>query len=151
MKLTRASLLLAAFALGLAACSNPTAPTDSLPPDAATTSSAPAKQGAESSSIGTGSNELADFTVEPGQVFSCDGRDRTISKVKWSVKDPAVATVKVLVGDKESGERKIFTAGGNIGEEVTGNWVVAGTHFSLVDGKTDKELASYEVPALPCN
>ena len=32
----------------------------------------------------------------------------------------------------------------------TGDWVVDGTRFSLTDGSTGKELASYEVTALPC-
>lgn len=148
MKSRKNGLLLVACMVGLAACSKPTAPTDSLPVPAASSNAAPA---VAASTIGKGSTELADFTVDPGQVFGCDGRDRTTSKVAWSVRDPSVVTVKVLVSDKGMGGSKVFTAGGNVGEEVTGNWVVAGTHFSLVDGKTGRELATYEVPVLPCD
>lgn len=148
MKLMKTGLLLVASTVGLVACSKPTAPADSLPVPAASSNPAPA---VAASSVGKGSTELADFTVDPGQVFGCDGRDRTTSKVKWSVKDGSVVTVKVLVSDKGASGSKVFTAGGNAGEEVTGNWVVAGTHFSLVDGKTGRELASYDVPGLPCH
>lgn len=148
MKLFKTGLLLVTCTIGTVACSKPAAPEDSLPVPAATANPQPA---VSISSVGTVSTELADFTVDPGQVFSCDGKDRTTSKVKWSVKDASVVTVKVLVGDKGASERKIFTAGGNVGEEATGNWVVAGTHFSLVDGKTGRVLAAYDVPGLPCN
>jgi hypothetical protein len=147
----RIVVLLAASALGVAACSKPSAPNDSLPqPVDAAESSAPSA--AAKPGVGVGSTALADFTVEPGQVFACEGRDRTTSTVKWAVKDPAVATVKVLVGEQGGSERKTFAAGANVGEAVTGDWVVAGASFELVDGKDDRVLAQYEVPpALPCN
>lgn len=145
------AVVLAVAVAGLSACSKPSAPDDTLPnPDSSATAAPTAAKPAQST-IGDGSNEVADFTVDPGVVFSCNGRDRATSKVKWSVKDPSVATVKVLVGEKGSSERKTFTAGANMGEETTGDWVVAGVKFFLVDGKDDKLLASYEVPSLPCN
>lgn len=140
--------LLASIA-GLAACSKPAPQDDSLPGPGAPAAQAPAAPG--QATIGDGSTELADFTVDPGQVFNCEGRDRATSKVKWSVKDPAVVTVKILVGDKDAAEKKTFAAGANIGEAMTGDWVGAGVKFFLVDGKDDKLLASYEVPLLPCN
>lgn len=152
MKLHNAfAAVLAVSMLGLAACSKPSVPDDTLPKsDASATAPAAAPKPVQPT-IGDGSNEVADFTVDPGQVFNCEGRDRATSKVKWSVKDPTVVTVKILVGDKSSAEKKTFAAGANIGEAMTGDWVGAGVTFFLVDGKDDKMLASYEVPLLPCN
>ena len=143
------ALVLAVSVAGIVGCSKPAPQDDSLPqPDAPAPAAAatPAK-----ATIGDGSTELADFTVDPGQVFNCEGRDRATSNVKWSVKDPAIATVKILVSEKGSTETKTFAAGGNIGEAMTGNWVSVGVKFSLVDGKDEKVLASYEVPMLACN
>ncbi len=143
----------ALLTLVLAACSQPSAPADALPTQdqalaAAQAPAAPVMQ----ASIGNGSTDLAEFTIDPGQVFACDGRDRATSKIKWAVKDPAVTTVKILVSDKGSAERQTFAAGANAGEAVTGNWVVAGGTFFLMDGGSDRVLAQYEVPAaLPCN
>ena len=132
-----ASLIILSIA---GACSKNTPPDDLLPlPAPATTTVADLPK-----------NELADFTVEPGQVFACDGRDRVISTVKWQVKDPSVATVKVEVDSAQESKRQTFAAGGNAGEARTGDWVVAGVRFHLIDGATDKELASYEVTSLPC-
>lgn len=144
------ALVLAVSVAGIVGCSKPAPQDDSLPqpgaPAPAATAVTPAK-----ATIGDGSTELADFTVDPGQVFNCEGRDRATSNVKWSVKDPAIATVKILVSEKGSTETKTFAAGGNIGEAMTGNWVSAGVKFTLVDGKDEKVLASYEVPMLACN
>jgi hypothetical protein len=138
MNLKPLAVLVVASIAGLSACSN-TPPADSLPVPAPAATSAASAQ-----------NALADFSVDPGHVFACDGRDRTISTVKWRVKDPAVKTVKVDVDTALKPERKEFAAGGATGEAHTGNWVVAGARFHLLDGATDKELASYEVTSLPC-
>lgn len=147
----RIVVLLAASAFGLVACSKPSAPDDSLPQPVDATGASPSASVAKAG-VGNGSTPLADFTVEPGQVFACDGRDRVTSTVKWAVKDPAVTTVKILVGEQGGTERKNFAAGANMGEAVTGDWVVAGARFFLVDGKDDRALAEYQVPpALPCN
>lgn len=148
MKSFQASGLLAAGILLLGACSQPTAPADTLPGQAPTATSAPAAPAV--AGPGDGTTDLAEFSVDPGQVFSCDGRDRATSKVKWSVKDASVTTVKILVGDGTSAEKQTFAAGANIGEAVTGNWVGADTHFFLVDGATGRELAAYKVAVLPC-
>lgn len=144
------ALLLAVSVAGIAGCSKPAPQDDSLPQPGTSASAATAPAPAIAT-IGDGSTELADFTVDPGQVFNCEGRDRATSKVAWSVKDPAVVTVKILVADKGSDEKKTFAAGANVGEAMTGNWVAAGAHFFLVDGANEKVLASYEVPSLPCN
>lgn len=151
MNSRRLIALIAASLLGvIAACSQSSAPpSDPLPGEGSAPAPAfaePAKQG-----IGSGTTDLAEFTVDPGQVFNCEGRDRATSTVKWSVKDPSVATVKVLIGDGKSDDKQTFAAGANIGEAKTGDWVGASTHFFLVDGQTGRELASYQVAVLPCS
>lgn len=145
------ALMLAISVAGIIGCSKPAPQDDSLPQPGASASAGTAATTPGKASIGDGSTDLADFTVDPGQVFNCEGRDRATSNVKWSVKDPAVATVKILVSEKGSTETKTFAAGGNMGEAMTGNWVSAGVTFSLVDGKDEKVLASYEVPMLACS
>ncbi len=150
MNSLRMTALLAASLLGATACSqSPAPPSDPLPVQG----SAPAPVAVEPAkqSVGSGTTELADFTVDPGQVFNCEGRDRATSTVKWLVKDPAVVTVKIQVGDGTSDDKQTFAAGANIGEAITGNWVGGSTHFFLVDGETGRELANYQVAVLPCN
>ena len=147
MRASHKQMLLVALVLVLGACSEQNAPAE--------TSAAPGAAEAPAAAVaipevGTGSTELADFTVTPGHVFACEGRDHVTSTLKWLVKDPTVVTVKVLVGDRGTTERKTFAASASSGEAVTGNWVGDGTHFYLVDGATGKELASYEVPSHPC-
>lgn len=91
------------------------------------------------------------FRVAPGEVHMCDGRDRVASEVSWEVNDPSVTTVKVEIDTVADPTRKTFTAGGAAGSEKTGEWVVQGVRFHLIDGATGKELASHEVTGLPCN
>lgn len=93
---------------------------------------------------------LADFSVVPGEVYACEGRDRTVSTVKWRVKDASIATVRIEVDSAQDPTRKTFAAGGASGEAVTGEWVVAGVRFHLVDAASGKELANYEMKNLPC-
>ena len=150
MKLIHEIVVFGACVLMLGAC------TDQKVPANANAEAAPAPVAAPTDvakipEVGDGSTELADFTVTPGHVFACEGRDHVTSTVKWLAKDPAVVTIKVLVGDRGSSERKTFAASANLGEAVTGNWVGDGTHFYLVDGTTGKELASYEVRSYPCH
>lgn len=92
----------------------------------------------------------ATLLVEPGEVFACDGRDRAISTITWEVTDPAVEKVQVAVASDEDPERKNFAVGGVTGEATTGNWVVAGVRFYLVDAVTGKELATHQVTSSPC-
>lgn len=149
MKKINSLVLIAVISLaGLSACTQNAPPTDSLPvPATAAVDNAVAPAPVETAPV---VNPLADFTVEPGVVYACDGRDRVVSTVKWQVKDPSVTTVKVQVDTAEEPERKTFTAGGATGEAVTGEWVGKGVRFHLVDAATDKQLASYEVTSLPC-
>lgn len=92
-----------------------------------------------------------EFSVEPGHVYSCEGRDRTTSTVKWHVTRPGVNSVKVLVSDASSPEKKTLAAMAPTGEAATGDWVTAGVVIDLVDGDTGAPLASYTVDALPCD
>ena len=150
MKSKRSSILLAAAIVGLAACSPNPPPADSLPVPAAST---PAAAPAASTSVGTGtllSDTVEYFTVDPGQVFACDGRDRVTSTVKWKITDPSVTTVKLQVNTAAEPERKTFATEGGSGEAHTENWVVAGVRFHLVDAGSGKDLASYEVTSQPC-
>jgi hypothetical protein len=94
--------------------------------------------------------EFAVFAVEPGHVSACPGKDRTVSKVSWSVKDPNVVTVKVLLNSDEDKNFKLFTMGGATGSADTGEWVGSGVKFYLVDASTGKQLATHEVTMLPC-
>ena len=91
------------------------------------------------------------FSVEPGNVYACEGRDRTVSKVTWDVQRPEVKSIKVLVSDAANPEPKTLAAMAPKGEAETGNWVVAGLKVELVDGETGKQLAMHMVNALPCN
>ncbi|MDE2407754.1 MAG: hypothetical protein KGL91_07820 [Xanthomonadaceae bacterium] len=150
MNFSRSLLLIMGCAL-MAACSQPSAPADGLPN--ATTASVPpatATAPAATQTTGDGSTPLATFKVAPGQIFACDGRDRVVAKVSWSVKDPSVSTVKVLVSEKNGKKKNLFAAGGNVGEATTENWVVEGTTFFLVAGDDQHPLATYEVTSLPC-
>ena len=135
----------------LAACSNNQPPADGLSVPAAPAADAPA---ADASATSTPAppvvNPLADFTVDPGVVYACEGRDRVVATVKWQVKDPAVLSVKVEVDSAADPARKTFASGGAIGEALTEEWVGAGVRFHLSDLTSGKELATYEVTSLPC-
>jgi hypothetical protein len=91
-----------------------------------------------------------EFVVEPDVVHACAGRDRVTSVIKWNVSRPEVKAIKVLVGDSSSAERKTLAMMGGKGEANTGNWVVEGTTFDLVDAQSGKRLATTTVRALPC-
>ena len=117
---------------------------DSLPISADTPVDANPGEGAATDAM------RADFTVEPADVHMCDGQDRVVSTVKWQVKDPMVSTVRVEVDGDANAERKVFAAGGASGESKTGDWVVAGVRFHLVDAATGKELGLHVVKGLPC-
>lgn len=141
---TKSLTLFAALVLaGLVACSRNTPPVDSLPVPSTTGSPDPAGAAAPASSP-------VDFLVEPGVVHMCDGQDRVVSTVKWRVDDASVSTVRIEVDSTQDPERKTFAAGGATGEAKTGDWVVAGVRFHLVDAATGKDLAKHEVSGLPC-
>lgn len=134
------------------ACKPSTPPNDRLPAstDATGVSASAATESSTSTASPAPRNALADFSVTPGTVQMCDGRDRVVSTVTWRVKDPTVATVRIEVDSEEAPERKTFATGGNVGEAQTGEWVVAGVRFHLVDAATGKELASHVVAGEAC-
>lgn len=135
----------------LAACSKNQPPADGLSVPAAPDADAPATDASTTStSAPPAVNPLADFTVDPGAVSVCEGRDRVVAKVKWLVKDPTVLSVKVEVNTAADPARNTFASGASIGEALTGEWVGAGARFHLSDLTTGKELATYEVTSLPC-
>lgn len=151
MKSKPTSVLLAAAIVALAACSQNPPPADSLPVPGAATPNAAAPAAATSVGTGTLLSETVEyFTVDPGQVFACDGRDRVTSTVKWKINDPSVTTVMLQVNTAAEPERKTFATEGGSGEAHTENWVVAGVRFYLVDAGSGKDLASYEVTSQPC-
>ncbi|MBK9669624.1 MAG: hypothetical protein IPO74_06700 [Thermomonas sp.] len=91
------------------------------------------------------------FSVEPANVYACEGRDRTTSVVKWDVQRPDVNSVKVLVSDSTNPEKKTLAVMSPKGEAKTGEWVIAGLLVELVDAESGKQLATHTVTALPCN
>jgi hypothetical protein len=136
------SMFLAVLIAGLSACAPNPPPVDFLPMPAASAPGAAAD--AELS------NSVVYFTVNPGQVFACAGRDRVASVVKWKINDPSVTTVNVQVNSIENPERRPFATQGAIGEAHTDNWVMAGVRFYLVDADSGKDLATYKVTSQPC-
>lgn len=101
---------------------------------------------------GVTQNGPYELKVNPGQVFRCAGRDRAVAKVSWAVTDPEVKDwVEVYATAPGEGQTKtLFAKGGLQGDAETGNWVLEGTRFDLVNPADGKELASYVVTALPC-
>lgn len=130
--------------VGLFGCKQNNPPADALPMPAKPAAVADVPAVVESKSGAT-------LSVEPGHVFACEGRDRTISTVKWEVTDPSVVgMVQVAVDSATDPERKSFAVGGATGEAVTGNWVGAGVRFHLVEMDTGRELATHVVTSSPC-
>lgn len=113
---SKTPLIALAALLVLAGCQKAAPPADSLP--------APSQAGATEAAKPAANGVV--FTVVPGEVHMCDGRDRVVSEVSWQVADPAVTTVKVEVDTTTDPARKTFTAGGATGSEKTGDWVVQG-------------------------
>lgn len=144
-----AFLLLSLTALG--ACSQPAPPADNTGADnAANTTSAPIPEKTAMADA-THVEEGVTFSVEPANVYACEGRDRTTSLIKWNVQRPEVKSIKVLISDATNPEKKTLAAMAPVGEAKTGAWVVAGLQVELVDADSGKQLASHTVSALPCN
>ncbi len=92
----------------------------------------------------------ARLQVAPGHVSHCAGGDRATAEVSWEA--PGKTSVRIEVG--QAGDpataRNVFAAGGQTGSSTTGEWVVDGLAFHLVDAASGSELASYRVTTLPC-
>ena len=133
------------MAFALTACNRSAPPADSLPSTAAD-AAGPASIAVPAPAV------VSDvvFTVEPGSVYNCEGRDRTISMVKWNVTRPGVNEIKVQVMGPGDTEKKTLAVMRPIGEAETGNWVAKDVKFDLVNSETGEELATYTVNSLPC-
>jgi ABC-type Fe3+-hydroxamate transport system substrate-binding protein len=149
MKINTLMLVAVVSLAGLAACSRNQPPADNVAPASAPQTAVDAAAPAADAAA-TAPKDVV-FTVDPADVYACEGRDRTVSVVKWDVKRPGVNSVKVLVSDTTDPEKKTLAAMAPVGEATTGNWVTAGVTIELVDGETGAELASHTVTALPCN
>lgn len=149
INVTTASIALA-LSLALTACNRSVPPADNLP---STTTADDATAAASPASVATPAPAVVSdvtFSVEPGSVYNCEGRDRTISTVRWNVTRPGVNEIKVLVMGPGDTEKKTLAVMRPIGEAETGNWVAKDVRFELVDSATGAELANYTVNSLPC-
>jgi hypothetical protein len=88
--------------------------------------------------------------VKPGVVFHCSGRDRAVAQVSWSSADSALALVDIRVAGPGERGSKLFAHGGPQGTAMTGNWVVEGVKFIMVDPSTGRILATREVVGRAC-
>lgn len=145
MKSRHVSLALAiSMVFIVAGCNRSAPPADNLP--ATTDAAGPASVAAAAPAV------VSDvtFSVEPANVYNCEGRDRTTSMVRWNVTRPGVTQVKVLVMGPDDTEKKTLALMSPVGEAATGDWVAKGVRFELIDATTGDELASHVVDSLPC-
>lgn len=133
----------------IGACSQPTPPQDNVGATPAAPSEGPAPIG-QAPAAPVVEQGVA-FSVDPANVYACEGRDRTTSVVKWDVQRPDVTSVKVLVSDATNPEKKTLAVMSPKGEAKTGEWVVAGLVIELVNAESGAQLAKHTVSALPCN
>lgn len=136
------------LALVLGACNRSAPPADNLPSTTAdaTAPATPTSVAPPAPAVVTD----VTFSVDPASVYNCEGRDRTISTVKWNVTRPGVNEIKVQVMGPGDTEKKTLAVMSPVGEAKTGNWVAKGVKFDLVDSATGEELATYTVNSLPC-
>lgn len=147
MKTRLASLALAMSMVFVAGCNRSAPPADSLP--ATTDAAAPAGPASVAAATPAVVSDVT-FSVEPANVYNCEGRDRTISMVRWNVTRPGVNQVKVLVMGPGETEKKTLALMSPVGEAETGNWVAKGVLIELVNAETGEQLASHVVDSLPC-
>ncbi|MGE8225389.1 MAG: hypothetical protein ACN6RK_06345 [Stenotrophomonas sp.] len=96
-------------------------------------------------------NPKVDFFVTPDTIRECAGAAPITAEVKWEVRDPAVAEVKIEVGNTDGAPRKLLSQAGRQGGVSTDAWVVVGTKFFLSEFASGKELASVVIKGAPCN
>ena len=133
----------------LVACSQPTPPQDNV--GGAPGVAGDASPAVEKAPPGPIVEQGVTFSVDPANVYACEGRDRTTSVIRWDVQRPDVISVKVLVSDATNPEKKTLAAMAPKGEAKTGDWVVAGLVVELVNADSGAQLAKHTVAALPCN
>lgn len=93
----------------------------------------------------------ATLHVSPGAISTCDPASRMRSRVSWHVDASPHTHIKVMVADPGSSQYKLFASGGTQGSIVTGDWVMPGTSFTLIDARTGVQLASYNIVAAGCS
>lgn len=110
-----------ALALLIAGCSK--SPTDTPPPTTDKQAAAPV------ASTGDRIAAVSEprLRVEPAELGTCDDQ---VVRIIWDVStEPDNGSMEVWVGPEN--DRKIFTAGGNVGDVQTGAWTRPGTEFEL--------------------
>lgn len=88
----------------------------------------------------------ATLTVQPVNVDGCKPDQPMVARLNWRSN---IAKVRVLVTNPGQPTR-LFSESGFAGSAKTGNWVVAGTKFELVDPVTEHVLATRIMSAGPC-
>ena len=92
--------------------------------------------------------EQAVLSASPGQVGACLGVDRIQSLLAWQTK---VASVKLEVSNDAGDARRLFATGPGLGNASTGDWVVEGTRFFLMDAATGDQLATLRISSFDCS
>lgn len=110
-----------AMAILIAGCSK--SPTDTS--SSTTNKQAPAPAASTDARIAAVSDPR--LRVEPAELGTCDDQ---VVRVTWDFStEPNNGSMEIWVGPEN--DRKIFTAGGNVGDVQTGAWTRPGTEFEL--------------------
>ena len=125
----------------MAACSN------SAPPQALPSDEGFAEAQARLAAPREVTTRQAMLSATPGRVGACPGAGRIQSKLAWKTQ---VASVKLEVTSGPNEPRRLFAAGAGVGAAETGDWVVEGTHFYLVDAASGGQLAMLRIDAVNC-
>lgn len=89
------------------------------------------------------------LSLAPATLRECDLKSGgKVVEVRWDARKSGTNVVKVLVKGPHDPE-KVWTAGGAMGADKTGPWVVPGTTFTLTDG-ADQPLAQTIIQSKPC-
>lgn len=133
-------ILLAVLVAAAAGC-KPNTP----PPQSSSAAEGPAAAVAVDKSSDNGM-----LSVSPGVANECGGPSEGMSaQVKWDAS--SVQTQGVEVWLQAPGEdKKLWSAGGVVGESKTGPWLRPGSMIFLINGENDQELAKIEITAAEC-
>jgi len=137
MKFFGAMVAITALAASLGACGQ-----SEQQPNLDATKSAPA---APATALATEASGVM-LTVQPAYVDGCKPDQSIVAKLNWHSN---VTKVQVLVTNPGQPTR-LFSESGFTGSAKTGDWVVAGTEFKLVDPATNHVLATRVVSVGSC-